>query len=159
MTDLEMIKVSGQQKTALWNVLQKYLYEMTGYYENAMESDGNFPYRYFEAYFENEPGREAFFFLKDKTAVGFAMINTHSFSGDKVDHCLAEFTIFPAFRHKGIAAAAAEKLFSAKQGKWQLKYSAVNKAGMSFWKRVLLPYHPLEEKLNENEFLVSFITS
>jgi predicted acetyltransferase len=158
MADIEITKVNRQQKAVLWNILQKYLYEMTRYYENAMGSDGNFPYRYFEAYFENEPGREAFFILDDKTVVGFAMINTHSFNGNKVDHCLAEFTVFPAFRHKGVATAAIKKLLFAEQGKWQLKYSTVNEEGMHFWKNVLLPYHPLEEKLEGNEFLVSFIS-
>lgn len=157
MTDMEMVKVGARQKTALWNMLQKYLYEMTKYYDDAMAPDGNFPYRYFAAYFAGEPGREAFFFRSGQKVVGFAMINTHSFNGAAVDHCLAEFTIFPAFRHQGMASAAVKELFSARPGKWQLKYSAENETGMRFWQKVLSPCHPQEEKLDGAESLVSFV--
>lgn len=79
MSEVKITNVSDDKKDILWNYLQKYLYEMTAYYNDDMNPDGNYPYKYFDAYFENEPGREAFFFIKDREVIGFAMINTHSF--------------------------------------------------------------------------------
>ena len=45
-------------KNRLWNIFQKYLYEMSAYYDMEMDFSGNYEYRYFDTYFE-ENGRAA----------------------------------------------------------------------------------------------------
>ena len=156
MSEVKITNVSDDKKDILWNYLQKYLYEMTAYYNDAMNPDGNYPYKYFDAYFENEPGREAFFFIKDREVIGFAMINTHSFDEGEVDHCLAEFTIFPIYRGNGSAESALQLLLNIRPGHWQLKYSIKNGRGMRFWNKALEPYQPVETNIDDLERLVNF---
>lgn len=156
MLEISIINVSDDKKDLLWNCLQKYLYEMTAYYNDAMNSDGNYSYKYFDAYFKNEPGREAFFFLNGSEVIGFAMINTHSFDERKVDHCLAEFTIFPVYRGNGTAKAALQLLLNYRPGYWQLKYSTKNVRGMRFWNKSLALYQPVESNIGDSEYLLSF---
>ena len=94
---LTLKKVTEQERQILWNVFQKFLYEMTKYYNNDMNSEGNYPYPYFDRYFDEE-GREALFLLDGGALAGFAMVNPYSYLGESPDHVLAEFTIFPMYR-------------------------------------------------------------
>ena len=48
---IELVEVKSEHREFLWNVLQKYLYEMTNYYDDEMDEMGNYHYRYFDAYF------------------------------------------------------------------------------------------------------------
>ena len=91
--------VAQTDRQRLWNLFQKYLYEMTNYYDHELDGEGNYRYGYFDRYFE-EPDREALFLWDGDTLVGFAMLNRHSCLGETVDHALAEFTIFPMYRRQ-----------------------------------------------------------
>ena len=50
--------VTQNEKELLWNINQKYLYEMTKYYPDEMDENGNYHYGYFESYF-TEPDRKS----------------------------------------------------------------------------------------------------
>ncbi|MCD8144744.1 MAG: hypothetical protein LUD79_05330 [Oscillospiraceae bacterium] len=156
---LRAVEVRRSEESALFNLLQKYLYEMSTYYDNVMDESGNFPYKYLPYYFKaeaREQGRQAFFFYDDLQRIGFALINTHSFTGEQVDNCIAEFTIFPAYRRQGNGMQALEALRTARHGSWQLKYSNVNRSGAAFWQKVKQNYHGTEQKLNETETAITF---
>ena len=45
---IELIEVKAKQQQLLWNIHQKYLYEMTNYYDDVMDESGNYHYGYFE---------------------------------------------------------------------------------------------------------------
>lgn len=70
MIDLRVVKAENRE--LLWNAHQKYLYEMTNYYDDEMDEDGNYDYGYFDAYF-TEPKRKALLIYNDQELVGFAM--------------------------------------------------------------------------------------
>ena len=72
--------VRQEDKALLWNLHQKYLYEMTNYYGNEMDAQGNYQYGYFDAYF-TEPERTALLIYEDTTLIGFAMLNPYSYFG------------------------------------------------------------------------------
>ena len=55
---IELVEVKSEHREILWNMLQKYLYEMTNYYDDEMDEMGNYHYRYFDDYF-TEPERTA----------------------------------------------------------------------------------------------------
>ena len=84
-----------RDRELLWNLLQKYLYEMTAYYPDKMEPDGTYPYRYFDAYF-TEPERRSYLIYEDTELVGFAMTNPYPYIAERTEHVIAEFTIFPS---------------------------------------------------------------
>mgnify|MGYP001293383966 CR=1 FL=1 len=66
--------ISSDKKTVLYNFLQKYLYELSQYYYNEMNEEGNFVYKYFPNYF-TDPDRYAYFICDDDKYIGFVLIN------------------------------------------------------------------------------------
>lgn len=152
---IELVQVKPEDRLLLWNIHQKYLYEMTNFYPDEMDTEGNYHYGYFDAYF-TEPERKALFILCDKTLAGFAMINPYSYLGKIPDHVLAEFTIFPVCRKKHIATKAAEMIFSQYKGHWEVKYNNANAAAKKLWNQVSAKYHPETINLNENETVLAF---
>ena len=152
---IELVDVRAEDKTLLWNINQKYLYEMTNYYDDDMDADGNYHYGYFEEYF-SDPDRHALFILCDTKLAGFAMINPYSYLNAKPDHVLAEFTVFPAFRKRHIASAAAERIFACWPGKWEIKYNEKNFPAKALWESVTRCYLPEKTHLNENETVLTF---
>ena len=133
-------EVREDRRETLFNLMQKYLYEMTSYYPIPMGEDGNYVYKYLPLYFR-EPSRQAYFFYAGQTLVGFALINDYSFTGVPTDNAIAEFTIFPAYRCHGYAAAAVEALRAMRPGSWQLKYSPKNAAGARLWQKIKRRYN------------------
>ena len=48
---LSLKKVQNKDRDLLWNINQKYLYEMTNFYDDPMDENGNYHYGYFDEYF------------------------------------------------------------------------------------------------------------
>ncbi len=136
-------------------LLQKYLYEMSRYYNDKMDKNGNFPYPYLPLYFSEE-SRRAYFFLEENELIGFALINSHSFTGEDIENCIAEFTVFPAYRRRGKGTEAIAALKEKRRGKWQLKYSQDNPEGERFWNGIKEKYNGTEPRLNEKETAITF---
>lgn len=152
---IKAIEVEKSQEHVLSNLMQKYLYEMSAYYGDAMDESGNFSYKYLPLYFTGED-RSAYFLYDGAAMIGFALINAHSFTGEPADNCIAEFTIFPAYRRGGRAMEAIEALLAVRKGTWQLKYSAENRPGAAFWQRVKEKYQGSEQELEDGEIAISF---
>lgn len=152
---IELVEVKTKDRMLLWNIHQKYLYEMTRFYPGEMDEQGNYHYGYFDAYF-TEPERKALFIMCDGVLVGFAMIASHSYLGETPDHVLAEFTVFPAYRKKHIATTVAEMIFSQNRGQWEVKFNEANTVAKKLWEQVSAVYHPRKICLNEVETVLSF---
>lgn len=156
---MELVVVKPQDRELLWNINQKYLYEMTNYYDDEMDMLGNLNYGYFDAYF-TDPMRKAFFLRDDEgKLVGFAMIHPYSNLEEKSDYVLAEFTIFPMYRRKHLAKEAAGMIFEQFKGCWEVKYNKRNIAAKILWNKVTEKYCPRVILLNETEAVLSFCTS
>ncbi len=154
---IELVVAQPGNKQLLWNVFQKYLYEMSSYYDDDMDEKGNYQYRYFDAYF-TEPERKALLIYHDKTFVGFAMVNPYSFINENPDYVLAEFTIFPRYRKNHIASKAAEAIFHQYRGSWELKYNENNIAAKGLWKKSTASYNPKANHHSHDETVLSFST-
>ncbi len=153
---MELIEAKPQDRELLWNISQKYLYEMTNYYDDEMDILGNLNYRYFDDYF-TDPKRKAYFLYDDnKVLVGFTMIHPYSNLGKTPDYVLAEFTIFPMYRRKHLAKAATEMIFHQFRGSWEVKYSEKNMASKKLWNNVTKSYCPQVIHLNETEIVLTF---
>ena len=155
---MELAAVRPEDRELLWNLNQKYLYEMTNYYEDELDEKGNLHYGYFDAYF-TDPKRRAFFLYEEKALVGFAMIHPYSNMGEEPDYVLAEFTVFPMYRRRHLAAKAAETIFGRFQGQWEVKYNEKNKAAKALWTQVTERYRPRMIRINEEETVLSFFTA
>ena len=149
--------VKPKDKELLWNINQKYLYEMTGYYDDEMDENGNYHYGYFDAYF-TELESIALFICENDVIVGFAMLNPYSYLGEKPDYVMAEFTVFPMYRRRHFAKEAAELILREYRGNWEIKYNNKNVAAESFWNKVVKQYRPRITQLNDAETVLSFCT-
>ncbi|MDU2131278.1 GNAT family N-acetyltransferase [Finegoldia magna] len=154
--DVDFIEVKIEHKNLLWNLLQKYLYELSDVYGDDIEDDGNYSYDYFENYFNPEENREALIFRYDDKIIGFCMINDHSFNENSIDYSMAEFSIVPKYRKNGLGKRAISKVLSQRKGKWQIKYSLDNPTAQKFWENVLSDYKSTETLLEDNEKLLDF---
>lgn len=102
--------VREKDRDLLWNINQKYLYEMTNFYDDPMDENGNYHYGHFDDYF-SDPKRAAYFIYNDAVLAGFAMLCLYSNVDQNPDYTMAEFTIFPSFRGKHFGLDAANGLF------------------------------------------------
>lgn len=152
-------KIEPSDKSKFWNIVQKYLYEMTNYYDmGVMDELGNYQYRYFDSYFEDSE-RSALFIYDDGALVGFAMINDYSCLGNHIDHAIAEFTIFPHYRKRHLGVKSVQKIFEQHHGRWEIKYSSKNKAAEALWMRVTKKYNPLISTYGRDESVLSFVVT
>ena len=154
---IRLQEVKEEDRTLLWNINQKYLYEMTNYYNDPMDDAGNYHYGYFEEYF-TDPQRKAYFIYNDDTLTGFAMINPYSYINQHPDHVMAEFTIFPAYRGNRYALTAAQLLLQMHPGKWEIKYNGKNTAAKILWNKIAGPHNPAVYHLSEEETVLAFET-
>ena len=147
--------VRSEDRELLWNIHQKYLYEMTNYYPDVMDDQGNYRYGHFEGYF-TDPARKALFIFDDETLVGFAMLCPYSYLGHHPDYTMAEFTVFPAYRRKHAAFEAAGLILRTFPGRWEIKYNEGNTAAKKLWKAVTASCFPAVHRLNEQETVLEF---
>ncbi|MBP5555026.1 MAG: GNAT family N-acetyltransferase [Lachnospiraceae bacterium] len=153
MIRLQTVQV--KDRDLLWNINQKYLYEMTNFYDDPMDESGNYHYGYFEEYF-TDPRREAYFIYNGDTLAGFAMICPYSNIGEEPDYIMAEFTIFPAYRRRHLAIETAGMILRTHPGKWEIKYNEKNPPAKKLWTAVTAPYSPKIYHLNEEETVFAF---
>ena len=149
--------VQTKDRELLWNINQKYLYEMTRFYDDPMDEKGNYHYGHFDDYF-SDPKRVAYFIYNDDVLVGFAMLCPYSNIGQDPDYTMAEFTIFPSFRRKHFAFEAAKMILAKHPGRWEIKYNEKNDGAKKLWNAVAEPYKPEIHHLNEEETVLSFRT-
>lgn len=152
---IKLIKVKNKDKELFWNINQKYLYEMTNYYDDEMDNIGNYHYGHFEEYFI-DPKREAFFIYNDNILVGFAMLCPYSYINKSPDYTMAEFTIFPAFRKHHFARDAIKLMLDSHKGNWEIKYNEKNIVAKKMWTNVASNYQYKKYHLNDVETVLEF---
>ncbi|MBQ6645817.1 MAG: GNAT family N-acetyltransferase [Clostridia bacterium] len=155
--EIRLVPVRLRDRTLLWNLFQKFLYEMTNFYDNEFDEEGNLHYGHFDSYFEGKPDRRALFLYENETMVGFAMLNRFSHIGAELDWALAEFTVFPRFRRHHLALQATRKLFKEYPGRWEIKYNEKNQAAKALWNKVTADNNPQTTRLNEFETVLDFM--
>lgn len=136
---------------------QKHLYEMTNYYPDDIDEEGNYHYGYFDAYF-TEPERKAYLIFRGQRPVGFAMLNPHSYIKQDPDLVLAEFCVFPSYRRQHIATEACECILKMHPGRWEIKYNENNTGAKRLWEKVTLKYKPVIHRINDTETVLEFST-
>lgn len=152
---IRLKKVGKKDKELLFSINQKYLYEMTNFYDDEMDENGNYGYGHFDEYF-TDPLREAYFIYSDEILAGFAMICPYTMTGRKPDYTMAEFTIFPSFRRKHLAIDAARLILSEHKGQWEIKYNEKNEKAKKLWNTLARSYEPETIHLNEEETVLAF---
>ena len=148
-------KVTPADRTLLFNLLQKYLCEMTRYYPDPVDDDGTIDYPYFDAYFTDDD-RAAYILLSNGQIAGFAMVNRHSCIGETIDHAMAEFFVLPSHRRNGVARDAVKLLLPLHPGRWEIKYHLRNEGAAAFWQEAVRCFAPAHRLLPEEEAVYFF---
>lgn len=99
------------------------------------------------------------FIIYEGKIVGFMMLNNHSYIDQKPDYVIAEFSIFPVYRKKGIAQKAIDLAYSQYPGKWELKFSLKNKSAINLWYKSTEIFKPTVYQLEDNEQVLAFQTN
>ena len=152
---MKFVPVRAEDRQLLWNINQKYLYEMTQYYPDPLDAQGVLHYGHFDEYF-TDPKRKAFFLYDGEVMVGFFMIHPYSVIGHTPEYTMAEFTIFPMYRKKHFATKAVQRIFSMYRGKWEIKFNEKNTVAKAFWLKLTAAYNPQFYHLNEAETVLEF---
>lgn len=152
---IRLVPVKVDEKEFFRKINQKYLYEMTLYYPDEMDKNGDLHYGYFDEYFI-DPNRKAFYIYNDNLMVGFVMINPYSAIGHNPDFTMAEFTIFPSYRRNHFAIEAVKLIFSVFKGKWEIKFNEKNKGAKALWNLATAEYAPSVFHLNKEETVLEF---
>ena len=152
---IKLVPVQVEEKELFWNINQKYLYEMTLFYPDVMDEQGNYHYGHFSEYFV-DPERKAFFIYNGSVMVGFVMLNPYSVINHKVDYTMAEFTIFPSYRGRHYAIDAAQLILSTYRGRWEIKFNEKNLAAKKLWTTISAPYNPTVYHINDEETVLEF---
>lgn len=152
---LRLQLIEKKDKDLLWNINQKYLYEMTNFYDDSMDEKGNYHYGHFDDYF-TDSRRTAYLIYNDLTLVGFAMLCPYSNINQNPDYTMAEFTIFPSFRRNHFAFAAVKMILERHRGKWEIKYNEKNAGAKKLWNTIAEQFNPTVHHLNNEETVLSF---
>lgn len=96
--DIKLEKVTSEEKTILYNLLQFAIYDASQYIDIDLNESGFFDYDWFENYFIDDD-RDAYFIKMGDKLIGFVMVNENLkiYSNGK---SIAEFLIFPSYRRK-----------------------------------------------------------
>jgi predicted acetyltransferase len=73
----------------------------------------------------------------EERLAGFALINTHSRRGGKVELNMAEFFIAREHRGRGVATEAVRLILAQYPGRWEIAVAEHNVAANVFWSRTL----------------------
>src|ERR1700733_13159686 len=141
--DAESVRVrvaDGTERRLIENLIEFYIYEF-------MQLEPPFPTRFddrdcypafsdLDRYWRIEGFRPLLIRAEERLA-GFALINTHSRRGEKVEFNMAEFFIAREHRGRGIATDAVRLVMAQYAGRWEIAAAEHNLAAKIFWPRTL----------------------
>jgi predicted acetyltransferase len=136
---VEVVEATEDDRPVVRRLLQFYHYDFSEFNDDDVDPHGEFPHRYFDAYW-TESNRKAFLFRMDGAWAGLALI----FTGDP--HDVAEFFVMRKYRRRGVGAEAAALLFDRFPGGWTVRQQLWNPAATAFWRNAIpYPFHEVVE--------------
>jgi len=125
----------------LRELLELYVEELSGIFSVEGGADGRFGYDKLPLYWTDPDAHHAFLILADSHVAGFVLATRGSPAGDMAtDLDVAEFFVLPAYRRSGVGRRAAIALWDQLPGRWVVRVSEANGAGLHFWADVIASY-------------------
>jgi predicted acetyltransferase len=136
---VSIVQAETNDKAAISNLIQLYLYDMTGDLPFPVGRDGRFDYEFLDRFWQHP-----YFILRGDELAGFALVIKGSPVTDTPDcFFVAEFFVLKAYRGRGVGLAAFEQILRAHAGKWQIGVIDKNKVASAFWAKAVEPYHAI----------------
>ena len=137
---IRLERATHDQEPVLQNLVQFYTHDFSEYWAGTqrgdLQPDGRFaPYPLAE-YWESERCAASLIYC-DSALAGFVLVNDHGHTGQPVDHNMAEFFVVRKYRSRGVGREAAEQVFAARPGVWEVAVARKNVPALSFWRRVV----------------------
>jgi predicted acetyltransferase len=125
----------------LRNLLELYVHDLSEVFPIELGPEGRFGYDKLPLYWAEPAVRHAFLIERGSHVAGFAFATRGSpASEDPEDLDVAEFFVLRGHRRSGVGRLAAMALWDAVPGRWVVRVSEANRAGLPFWSKVIRSY-------------------
>lgn len=144
MAETEPIRLepaTAEMAPLLRNLLELYVHDLSGIFPVEIGPDGRFGYERLSLYFEESDARHAFLIRSGSRLAGFALATRGSpLCDDPTVLDVAEFFVLRGHRRGGVGRRAAAALWDVLPGRWIVRVSEANRAGLPFWRDVIAAY-------------------
>ena len=125
----------------LSNLLELYVHDMSEIFGFEVGADGRFGYGSLPRYWSEPEKRFAFLIHSGPRIAGFVLVTRGTpVTEDPDDLDVAEFFVLRAFRRHGVGRRAARLLWDRLPGRWVVRVSEGNRAGLPFWRAIVHEY-------------------
>lgn len=140
MGEVAVIAASANDRAVIANLMPLYIHDFSewlpGHGEVALGEDGRFADYPLDPYWRDADHWPLLIRVGGGLA-GFALINATGHVGAPVDHNMAEFFIARGFRRGGAGTAAAQAIFTARPGQWEVAVGRRNTLALAFWRKAI----------------------
>jgi predicted acetyltransferase len=125
----------------LSHLLELYLHDLSEIFPVDLGPDGRFGYEKLPLYWSEPGARYAFLIKCGSSVAGFALATRGSpVTDDPADLDVAEFFVLRRYRRSGVGRRAAFALWDGLPGRWVVRVSEANRAGLPFWSEIVRAY-------------------
>lgn len=142
---LRLKRVEVAEKDDLYNLLQKYLAELSIFVEIEKNSDGEYYYKYFDDYWRDKQ-RIPYYLVNNNRAVGFVFLRLEV---DKGVNSIAEFYVLEEYRGLGYGTQLIRFIFEAHPAKFEIIYNNANISAKNFWNKVSREFSQVDYEIQE----------
>jgi predicted acetyltransferase len=143
ITNLQIQRVSYDEKSILQNLMELYQYETSPYEDEgsgSVNEYGLFGYKYLDHYWTEE-GRYPYFIRVSGKLAGFVLVRELETLQDGITkRSIAEFFVMRRYQAQGIGRNVARQIFDMFAGKWSVSHLGRNVAASRFWRNVISEY-------------------
>ena len=139
--DVALHRATHADAKLLSNLLELYIHDMSEIFPVEVGADGRFGYERLPLYWSEPERRPAFLIRFGGRVVGFALVTRGSPATDDPDDLdVAEFFVLRRYRRSGVGRHAAALLWDHIPGRWVVRVSEGNRAGLPFWEATIRDY-------------------
>ena len=140
--DVVTLEVATPDRAPLLsNLLELYVHDMSEIFPLELGADGLFGYDRLPLYWSDPEKRFAFLIRCGARVAGFVLVTRGSpVTEDPDDLDVAEFFVLRGFRRHGVGRRAALLLWDRIPGRWIVRVSEGNRAGLPFWHAIVDEY-------------------
>lgn len=140
-TTVALRRATRADAPLLENLLSLYVHDLSEVFAVEIGADGRYAYPKLPLYWQEPSSRHAFVVLHGDRVAGFALATRGSPASDDPEVLdVAEFFVLRAHRRASVGRRAAFALWDALPGRWIVRVSEGNSAGLPFWRATVAAY-------------------
>lgn len=138
MPDVRVSPATAEERPLLERLAQFYIYDFSELEpaqsdELDFDARGGYDAEPLIADYWSDPDRHPLLIRVGDKIAGFALINTHSHRGGRVERNMAEFFVARKFRRRGVAREAVRQILALYPGRWEVAAAERNATAKAFW--------------------------